>query len=187
MDSSTPLHKQYLFTKDKHSSNGLMSRSFPKLFPTQKNQLSSRPTNSKELQMRKPLNHYCQKEKKALTKNFSFLETNQVIPSSASRLIKCLRIFCTKAFVISNSQSWNYLEKQRLKWPSSPSYSHLSTTHNTFELLMTNKVGKDSFSKVPPHHLANQNLFLLSFPTKNQTLQTKTSQFFLVAFQKATP
>lgn len=115
-----------------------------------------------------------------------FLEPDQIILSSALHLIKCFWIFQRKASV-SNSKSWNYLEKQGCQWPRFPFCSHLSATHESFELVMANKVAKDSFRNVSPHHLSNQNLILFPFPIMKQTLFLKTFQFFLMTFQKATP
>lgn len=118
--------------------------------------------------------------------NFLFLEPDQIILSSTLHLIKCFWIFQRKASV-SNIKSWNCLEKQGCQWPRFPFCSHISATNESFELVMENKVVKDSFCNVSPHHLSNQNLILLPFSTTKQILLLKTSQFFLIAFQKSTP
>ena len=60
-----------------------------------------------------------------------------------------IEYFCDlakKASTPSNSQSLNYLEKQRLQCPTSPNSSHIYTTHASFEVFMVNNEDKDAQS-----------------------------------------
>lgn len=90
-----------------------------------------------------------------------------------------------KSSTTSNSQLWNCLKKQGRQWPSAPSYSRISDTHDSFDLAMANKAGKESFNEASPHHSSNQNL-TLPFLTMKQTLLLKASHLSLIAFQKLT-
>ena len=79
-----------------------------------------------------------------------------------------------KSSTTSNSQLWNCLKKQERQWPSAPSYSRISDTHDSFDLAMANKAGKESFNEASPHHSSNENL-TLPFLTMKQTLLLKAS------------